>query len=126
MDELKIVKAEVSIHVLKVGNKSVTKAVFRQIPELATKDIVLAKSCLGYVKETYSSFSMNWFLLIVENTLFKISVRELIRKPSQTHKVEVKKYGEDALTETEYNDWVESYTFQQELLKDAIQLYIAT
>ena len=88
MNELKIIQAEVTINVIKVGNKSLTKAVFNQIPIISGLNI--NDTCLGWVANGLGIRNRS-YLIKRNNTLFKISY--LTKAPNNIYEVENKILG---------------------------------
>jgi len=71
MKEISIIQAEVSIAILRVGNKSLTKAVFAQIPRKSYK---LGDVILGYVANMETGYSKGpyVYLAVRDDTLIRL------------------------------------------------------
>ena len=114
--ELSVEQAQVSIKVVKIGNKTMTKAVFRQIPtvyDFSEEDVVF-----GYINELREDA----FLINRNGTLLKL---RMDLSPKQPRSFEEERKG-CVLSKEEYDSWVTSYERFYNKIKNAQKLYMAT
>lgn len=113
--ELSVEQAQVSIKVVKIGNKSMTKAVFRQIPNISKfseNDIVF-----GYIRDDSDAA----YLVNREGTLLKF---KMDYAPRELGSFEEERKG-CVLSKEEYDKRVAHYDAYYNKVKDAEKLYMA-
>ena len=122
MNNLEIIETNVTISVVRVGGRSMTKAVFSQIP-IATQfeedDIML-----GFVNVDFG-----YYLIARKNNLFKVDTKSLVLKPPASIELANSSYragGISTISELEYTTWKDLYALQSTLTKDVPQLFIST
>ena len=125
MQNINIVKAEISVNVVKIGNRQLTVSILKQIPDISN-DILLKETTeiLGWIKNPTSKDYREsiYYLASVEGNPVKMSNRALVRKPLD-YETEVKK-GYTYTIDT-YNKWKTFYEATVLKLSKVGQLYIA-
>jgi hypothetical protein len=125
MQNINIVKAEISVNVVKIGNRQLTVSVLKQIPDISN-GILMEETTeiLGWIKNTTSKDYREsiYYLASVEGKPVKMSNRALIRKPLD-YETEVRRGYTDTIDS--YNEWKTFYEATVLKLSKVGQLYIA-
>jgi len=126
MQNINIVKAEISVNVVKIGNRQLTVSVLKQIPDISN-DILLKETTeiLGWIKNPTSKDYREsiYYLASVEGNPVKMNNCDLVRKPFD-YETEVKKRGYTDTIDA-YNEWKTFYEATVLKLSKVGQLYIA-